>query len=70
MDKTKKELLDINEYATGEPLSCLVIDNDRVKNKFRKNFSELINFTCKNDPILKSKKMPRHLIVTPSLFFI
>ena len=43
MDKTKKELLDIYEYATGEPLSCLVIDNDRVKNKFRKNFSELIN---------------------------
>ena len=43
MDKTKKELLDIYEYATGEPLSCLVIDNDRIKNKFRKNFTEIIS---------------------------
>jgi len=41
MDKTKKELLDIYEYATGEPLSCLVIDNGRIKNKFRKNFTEI-----------------------------
>ena len=43
MDRTKKELLDIYEYATGEPLSCLVIDNDRIKTKFRKNFTEIIS---------------------------
>ena len=41
MDKTKKKLSDVYEYATGESLSCLVIDNGRAQNKFRKNFSEL-----------------------------
>ena len=41
--KTKNELLAMYEYATQEKFDCFIIDNDAVKNKYRKNFTEYLD---------------------------
>ena len=41
--KTKNELLAMYEYATQEKFDCFIIDNDTVKNKYRKNFTEYLD---------------------------
>ena len=42
MGKTKKELSEIYEYATGERLSSSLICNGRVESKFRENFTGML----------------------------
>ena len=41
--KTKNELLAMYEYATQEKFNCFIIDNESIKNKFRKNFTEFLD---------------------------
>lgn len=40
---SKQQLLDIYNYCTKEKMNTLMIDNDSIEGKFRKNFTEFIN---------------------------
>ena len=43
ISKTKDDLLKMYEYATRKKFDCLIIDNEKVENKFRKNFTEYLD---------------------------
>ena len=43
ISKTKEDLLKMYEYATRKKFDCFIIDNEKVENKFRKNFTEYLD---------------------------
>ena len=44
ISKTKDDLLKMYEYATRNKFDCFIIDNEKVENKLRKNFTEYLDW--------------------------